>query len=150
MLFKLPYQNQIFANGGKLLLEWFAMGFLLSFMPAACKSEPELYVGMFWYFFTCLNVQFSPPVLKTGTEEDCLASPRVFRVKPRLGRAFCSPSSRAFPKLSSQPATPAASCCSELLYHICTDRAHHWLSFVFLMPIFLIMDLWLSANQLHF
>lgn len=126
------------------------MGFLLSFMPAACKSEPELYVGMFWYFFTCLNAQFSPPVLKTGTEENCLASQHVFRVKPRLGRAFCSPSSGAFPKLSSQPATPAASCCSELLYHICTDRAHHWLSFVFLMPIFLIMDLWLSANQLHF
>lgn len=38
----------------------------------------------------------------------------------------------------------------QLLYHICTDRAHHWLVFIFLMPIFLIIDLWLSASQLHF
>lgn len=38
----------------------------------------------------------------------------------------------------------------QLLHPICTDRAHHWLVFIFLMPIFLIIDLRLSANRLHF
>lgn len=38
----------------------------------------------------------------------------------------------------------------QLLHHICTDQGHHWLVFIFLMPVFLIVDLCLSANRLNF
>lgn len=44
---------------------------------------------------------------------------------------------------------PGAAFWLQLLYHICTDRAHHRLIRIFLMPIFLILGLWLSANRLH-
>lgn len=67
------------------------------------------------------------------------------------GAAPHSTSSRAFPKCSSQLVVRAAPCCSPAaaaVPHL--HWAHHWLICIFLMPIFLIIDQWLSANQLNF
>lgn len=80
-----------------------------------------------------------------------------------LGSAWCLPQKSLLRPSSTHPAwglflgsAPGwllehlcAACWLQLLYHICTDRAHHWLTRIFIMPIFLIIGLWLSANRLH-
>lgn len=126
------------------------MDFLLSFMPAACKFEPELYVGMFWHFYMSKCSVF-PHLSSRQVQKKTVLPLNVFsELNPGLVELSAHPAQGLF--LSSAPNPPPRQhrAALQLLYHICTDRAYHWLSFVFLMPIFLIIDLWLSANQLHF
>lgn len=80
-----------------------------------------------------------------------------------LGSASCPPQKSLLGPSSTHPARglplgsapgwlsehPCAAFWPQLLYHICTDRAHHCLICIFVMPVLLIIGLWPSANRLH-